>query len=216
MRYLPLSLVLGLGALAGCSESGALGQSSVNQACASSDAQCGLKGLDAPLAVGASQPLDINVEIQGSSAPPITLLSANDEVFTVEGQMVNGKGPGVATLLVTSEKSVVLDFVHLWVQIATDLALSRRADDGAVIGDMPGNLQLLVGDEVRVSVSALSTTQPLVGAPPATWSADAAVVSLLDEGIPGRVRVVAHGPGKTTVTCSALNLTASFDVEVLP
>ena len=49
MRTLPLSLVLGLGALAGCSESGALGQSSVSQACASSDAQCGLKGLDAPL-----------------------------------------------------------------------------------------------------------------------------------------------------------------------
>lgn len=216
MRFLTLSIILGTGALAGCAEGGALGQSSVSQACAASDAQCHLKGLDAPVAVGATQPLDINIEIKGSSAPPITLLSANEEVFTVSGQTMTGTGPGVASLLVTSEKSVVLDFIHLWVQTATGLALTRRAEDGSVIGDMPGKIQLLAGDEIRVSAAALSSTQPLLGTPPATWSADANVVSLLDEGVPGRVRVVAHAAGKTTVTCAALDLTQSFDVEVMP
>jgi hypothetical protein len=85
------------------------------------------------------------------------------------------------------------------------------------VGEIQGNLGLLVGDTVTVAVSAVSSTQPLTGAAPTTWSVDdPTVVSVLDVGIVGQGSVIARAAGKTTVTASALGLQQSFTVEVTP
>lgn len=216
MRFASTLLVMVLYAAPGCADQGALGQSSITQGCPAGDAQCHPEGIDAPIAAGASVNVAVDLSLQGGGAPPLTLISANEDVLTAEGQTLTGVAPGIASLLYTSEGSVVLDFTTIWVQSASALVIERRADDGAIIAEMPGDLGLLVGDEVAVSVSARSSTQPLVGVPPATWSADPAVVTLLDEGIPGRQRLAARAPGKTVVTVSALGLSRSFSVEVTP
>lgn len=206
-------MAVALGALAGCANDGALGQSQVSP---SGEGESAPGGFEAPVAVGGSQLVDVHVTLQGSTSPPLTLLSGNESIFTVEGQTLVGTGPGVASLLITTQEAIVLDFIHVWIQSATDLALQRRADDGALMGPMPSKIQLLADDEIHVSVSALSLTQPLLGAPSATWSADPEIVTLLDEGIPGRIRVVARKEGKTEVGCKAFGLETSFTVEVMP
>jgi hypothetical protein len=216
MRSSSFVFFAALGVLSGCSNQGALGQAVVGSGCPASNPSCGAAGLDAPVAAGVGVTLAVELTLQGGGAPPLTLLSGNDEVFTVSGQTLTGVGSGVASLLFTAPDGIVLDFTTVWVQMASALVLQRRTADGAILGDMPGSLQLLAGDAVPVSVSARSGTQPLSGAPPATWSADPTVVSILDEGIPGRARLVARAPGKATVTVSALGLQQSFTVEVLP
>jgi hypothetical protein len=214
MKLLSSLFLAALGALSGCSNQGALGQAAIGQG--GSGAGGVVTGFDAPVAAGASVTIAVDLSLQGGGAPPLTLLSANEDVLTVAGETLTGVTPGIATLLLTSEGSVVLDFTAIWVQSASELALQRLTDDGAVLGEIQGDLGLVVGDSVPVSVSALSATQPLVGAPPATWSADPPIVALLDEGILGRERVVAQAAGTTTVTVSALKLTKSFVVEVTP
>jgi hypothetical protein len=216
MRFPSLLVFTALGVLSGCANQGALGQSAVTQGCPPSDPGCTPEELDGPVAMGASVTLTVSLALNGGGAPPLTLVSGDEGVFTVSGQTLTGVGPGFASLLFAAEESVVLDFTSVWVQQASDLALTRRAEDGTILGAVSGTTGLLVGDSIWVSASALSNTQPLVGLPPATWSADPAVVTILDEGIAGRTRVVARAPGMTTVTVAALGLEAHFDVEVTP
>ncbi len=123
----------------------------------------------------------------------------------------------MATLLLVSEESVVLDFVAVWVQQPAALAVSRLSEDGTDLGEVAGGIGLLAGETVSLAVSALSTTEPLAGAPPTTWSvADPSIVTVLDQGILGRESIVGRAPGKTTVTALSLGLQQSFEVEVTP
>ena len=216
MRCFSFLFFTALGVLSGCSNGGALGQAAVDPGCPASRPSCAASGLEAPVAMGAGVTVTVDLSLQGGGSPPLVLVSANEEVFTFTGQTLTGVGPGVASLLFTAEDGLVLDFTAVWVQMATALSIQRRTEDGAILGEIPGTLQLLTGDAARLSVSARSATQPLSGAPPATWSADPSVVSLLDEGIPGQARLVARAPGKTMVTASALGLQQAFAVEVVP
>lgn len=218
MRLLSFSLlfVTALGGLSGCSNSGALGQATLGQGCPSSRPSCAVSGLDAPVASGADVTLSVDLSLNGGGAPPLAFVSADEDVFTVSGPTLHGVGPGVASLLITAEEGVVLDFTAVWVQLPTALFIQRRNEDDLFVGEIPGTLQLLAGDRVGLSVSARSNSQPLAGTLPVTWSADPAVVTILEDGAPGQARLVARGPGKTKVTASALGLEQSFAVEVLP
>jgi hypothetical protein len=161
--------------------------------------------------------LSVDLMLQGGGQPPLELTSTDEQVFTVAQQTLTGVGPGLATLLLTSEKSVVVDFIAVWVQQPSSIAVSRVSADGKDAGEIQGALGLLVGDAVTVAVSPLSFTEALAGTAPATWSAaDSTIVSVLDEGIVGRASVVGRAPGKTTVTVSALGLRQTFAVEVTP
>jgi hypothetical protein len=207
-----------LPALAGCGGSGgALGNASVSQGCAGSTLPCqSASDFNAPLAVGASVTVSVDLMLQGGGQPPLELTSTDPQVFTVAQQTLTGVGPGLATLLFTSQKSVVVDFIAVWVQAPSAIAVSL-VSNGASAGEIQGDVGLLVGDRVGVAVSPLSMTQALVGTAPATWSvADPTIVSVLDEGIVGRATVVGRAAGKTTVTASALGFQQPFTVEVTP
>jgi len=213
MRFVPLCLVFATGCAQGTS--GALGQTQASPDCSPSDLVCAVSGLDGPVAVSASLPLDISVTSQGSAAPPLTFVSANTDIFTVRGARLAGLSPGVASLLVMTNDNLVVDFFHVWVVTADKLELHRRTEQGMEVGSAPERIELLVGDELRLSAEPYQGAQRLLGEINAKWSAGEDVLKLLDEGVPGQRRVVAVAPGSTTVQVDALDVSASLDVEVV-
>ncbi|AUX39655.1 uncharacterized protein SOCE26_010500 [Sorangium cellulosum] len=215
MRW-PLSLIF-LPLLAGCAQgsSGALGQTQASAQCSPTDLVCAVSGLDAPIATGASLPVDISVASQGSASPPLTFLSGDDGVFTVRGVRLDGIAPGVASLLVMTG-GIVVDFFHVWVETPDALFLHRHDGGGLDPGDLPGRIQLLVGDELVVSAEPYRGPQRLLGEADATWTSDPEVVQILDEGALHRRRLVARAAGATTVEVRALDLTTTLELEVLP
>ena len=175
-------------ALPGCASEGALGQSQSSPDCSPSDFVCAVHGLDKPLAAGTTLPIDVSLDLQGSATPPLTLLSGDESVITVDGSVLRGKGPGLASLLITIPGNLVVDFFHVWVEQPTAIALHRRTEDGGDAGSMPGKLELLVDDELSASVEAFAGSQRLLGEPEATWSVNAKAVQILDDATPARRR----------------------------
>ncbi|EYF07856.1 hypothetical protein [Chondromyces apiculatus] len=206
-----------LPALAACAEgsSGALDQTQASPQCSPSDLVCAVGGIDAPIATGASLPIDVNVTSQGSAAPPLTYVSADSSVLTVRGVHVDGIAPGVASLLVMTG-GMVIDFFHVWVRTPDAVHLHHRSDEGVEVGDLPGRVQLLVGDELRLSAELYAGPQRLLGEAESTWTSDAEVAQILEEGARHRRRLVGRAPGLTTVEVEALGLSTTLDVEVLP
>jgi hypothetical protein len=199
-----------------CASEGALGQSQSSAACSPSDFVCAFQGLDKPLAAGATLPIDVTLDLQGSATPPLALLSADDTVLAVDGSVLTGKGPGLAALLITIPGNLVVDFFHVWVEQPTSVALHRRTEEGGDLGPMPEHLEVLVGDELFVSLEPFSGAQRLLGEPEATWSGGSAAVQIVDSGTPGRRRLVAREPGTATISAEAFGVTADLSLEVLP
>lgn len=214
--YLGFSFLPALAALAGCAGEGGLEQSRINPACAPTDLSCVVAGFSAPLAEGATVPVDVQLDLQGSAAPTLELVSGNPEVFEVEGQRLRGARAGVAALLVMAPGELVLDFLHIWVAQPSALLLHRRSEGGAETGPLPGKVQLLQGDELTVSVEPYARSQRLMGELESTWATDPAVVEVLENGAFNQRRLVARAPGATTLQVSALTLDTSLELEVLP
>jgi hypothetical protein len=200
-----------------CADSnGALGQSSISPDCAPTDLVCATSGLDAPVAEGSTVMLDVTLTLQGSSAPTIDLVSGNPDVFSVEGQRLRGSRAGVGALLITTPEQVVVDFTHVWVAQPSALLLHRLSEDGVEVTELPGKVELLIGDELSLSVEPYAATQRLLGDLETTWSADEQVVQVLEDGRSSRRRLVALAPGATTLEVEGMGLTTSLDLEVLP
>ena len=109
----------------------------------------------------------------------------------------------------------MLDFTTVWVQRAGGLVVERRSADGVGLGALDEKLELVPGEEAMVSVSATSTSdEPLLGAPFATWSSDSEAVTIVDDGVQGRARLVARASGSAEISVLAFGLATSFAVEV--
>jgi len=206
------ALVLSLTA---CSEDGALGQVAFSADCAPHDLSCSALGLDAPLAVGGSVHLMIDTQTAGSGAPTLELSSIRDDVLAVDGRELRGRSPGVAAVLV-STGALVLDFIHVWVEEPTSIAIHRHDQDGLEIGELSGLVELLVGDELIVSAQTYADTQRLIGAGDPRWSVSSDVVTILRQGDSPRRRLVARAPGSATVSVNELGFSSSLEIEVLP
>jgi hypothetical protein len=207
---------LGAVLVGGCGAEGGLGQAEFTPECGPSDLTCVVEGLEAPLAVGATLPVRVDLALQGSAAPPLTLETVDPAVFTVAGDRLTGMGAGTSALLVLAPERRVLDFLHVWVAAPAEAALQRWTDDGRALGEIEGALQLFVGDELILSPVLFSGLQRLSGSAPASWTADAALLAMADAGIAGRRRFVARQPGKTRIEAQVLGLSAAIEVEVLP
>jgi hypothetical protein len=212
-RFLP---ILCLGAGCGMGSSGALGQTEASPECSASDLVCAVAGIDAPIATGATLPINVSVTSEGSAAPPLSFVSANPGVFTVDVDRIHGQGPGVASLLVTTTGDLVVDFLNVFVAEAESMRLHQVGAGGLETSTLPPAMQMLVGDDLTLVLAPHAGAQRLLGEVDATWDADAAVVKLLDEGTPGSRRVIATAPGKTTLTAEALGITAQVTLEVVP
>jgi len=203
---------------AGCAagSSGALGQTQASPECPPSDLVCAVAGIDAPIARGATLPINVSVTSEGSAAPPLSFVSANPGVFTVDVDRIHGQGPGVASLLVTTTGDLVVDFLNVFVAEAESMRLHRVGASGLETSTLPPAMQMLVGDDLTLVLAPHAGAQRLLGDVDATWNADTATVKLLDEGMPGSRRVIAASPGKTTLTAEALGITAQVELEVVP
>lgn len=205
------------GALSACAEGseGALGQVAASPECASSDLVCAISGLDAPIALGATLPVDVRVTAMGSAAPPLALSSGNPAVLAVDGNRITGAGRGIAALLAIAPDGRVVDFLHLFVAQPDSLELRRKTPEGVATTAMPSRMQLLVGDEMGLVATPALATVRLLGEIEAAWSVEGESVSLLDEGIPNQRRLVAREAGIATVRVEAIDLATEIELEVL-
>jgi hypothetical protein len=126
-------------------------------------------------------------------------------------------GAGVsAVLFVGPDKTTVLDFVHLWVQPATELRIVRYAAAGTPLGRVQSSIKLLVHDEILVSIEPFANGQPLLGNFKLTRNLAGNSVAIVPDSVSGWYRVVARSVGATQITFSALGLTTEWTIEVEP
>lgn len=220
MRRLNRLLILPIAGIAllslSCASQGSLGQSQSNAQCSPSDFVCVAQGLNKPLAAGTTLPVDVTLDLQGSATPPITLVSGDETVLTVDGSTIKGEGPGLAALLITIPGNLVVDFFHIWVEQPTAIVLHERTYDGSDAGPVGESIELLVGDELNLSVEPFKGSQRLLGEPEATWTSDSPAIQVLTDGPKGRRRIIAKAEGKATIHAEAFGASADLALEVLP
>jgi hypothetical protein len=203
--------------VAGCASGseGALGQTETNAACSPADLVCALSGLDAPIALGATLPVDMAVTVQGSSAPPLSLMSGHPDVLAVDGHRITGAGRGLAALIALSPDGRVVDFLHLFVAQPDSLDLRRLTPEGLSTSPMPERMQLLAGDDFGVVATPALDTVRLLGEVEAVWAVEGESILVLDEGVPNQRRVIARDAGVSVLSVEALGLGAQIEMEVV-
>jgi len=204
---------------------GAFGQADVFPECGALNQACLSSGLNSPLAVGAKLGVGVNFKVAGNSGPPTTLMATRDDVLLVDGGVVDAVGTGIAAILILGPDGRVIDFIHVWVAMASELRIIRYSDVGLAIGAVREEATLLVGDELFVSVEAFDDSQPLLGLFKATWTTDVLEadpeatsdpVIVVDDIVFGWYRIVAREPGKIRLNVNALGLDKTLTLEVLP
>jgi len=213
----PRLLLPFLALAAGCAQgsAGALGQTETTSACPPSELVCAVSGIDAPIAKGAALPIQVSVTSEGSATPPLSFVSANPAVFTIDEARIHAQAPGLASMLITTEGDLVVDFLHVWVAEADALKLHRVTQGGLQSSPLPAAMEVLVGDEITLVAAPHRGPQRLLGELDAVFAADPQVVTMLDEGVPGSRRIVATAAGETNVTVEALGIEVAVALTVV-
>jgi hypothetical protein len=214
--------LVGCGDMAGMGgrpSSGSLGNTNVRPECGAFSQACLAQGLDAPLALGGITELSVDFTVNGSSGPPLALITSDTTILrqaSGKSGSVEAVGVGAAAVLFVGPDKRVVDFLHLWVSEPDELRIQRYSSLGALLGQVQPAATLLVGDELLVSVEPYAGGQALLGnfTLERTLSGDA--VAIVPDSIGGWYRVVARKPGKATLEFGALNKTARWEIEVLP
>ncbi|MEZ4228760.1 MAG: hypothetical protein R3B89_06330 [Polyangiaceae bacterium] len=201
--YALLALVTGCG-------TGAMGQSQFAERHAD-----GAHGLNAPLAQGASLEPEVNLQLPGSAAPTLELLSARGDVAQVQDGRIVGTGPGVTAILVTDKAGTVLDFYHLWVEKPTRASL-HRVETGKDLGEVEGGIDLLVGESVEVEPKVYYETQELAGRISAEWNVEPAIATPMRIGAHGGRRLLATTPGEAQLQVKLGAIELTLPLRVLP
>lgn len=207
------AIVLGTALLAGCG-AGGLGQSRTGDDCSPGDADCVMSGLSAPLAVGASTTPTIRTELRGSGAPLLRLWSAAPSIMRVEQARIVGVAEGVSALVMAMDDGTAIDFVHVWVARPDRLEMHRVGPDGGDLGTVRGLVELVEGESLRVLPQPYAASHRLLGEGDTDWVVDPPIADLLQEGAPGRRRLLARAPGQATLTVSSLGLTSTVELVV--
>jgi hypothetical protein len=203
--------VIFLLATAGCA-GGAMKQATLTGQCAEGDVSCSRRHPQAPIAIGTRFYPDISASIDGTTTPNLRLESAIPDILAIEDGAFVAKKPGATAVLITTDDGSVVDFVHVWVSPVTKITVARR--DGERIG---GAIGLAVGEDITLEPALWFGAQRLSGDGEATWTvANGNVISVLRDGTPGRRRLRARAPGKTTITIALGDIKTTVDMEVVP
>ncbi|MBI2395516.1 MAG: hypothetical protein HYV09_38475 [Deltaproteobacteria bacterium] len=184
--------------------------------CGALNVACVGQKLDAPIALGSAVELDVRYQIGGSSGPPTVLESADPAVLVVEGSRLKAVGAGASAVLFIGPDKAVLDFLHLWVEPATELRIMRYSSSGTLLGRVQSSIKLLVHDELLVSIEPFAKGQPLLGSFKLEPNVSGNTVAIVPDSVSGWHRVVARSPGPSQVKFSALGLTTDWAIEVMP
>jgi hypothetical protein len=211
MKKLPLLTALLLApALAGCGGGMAMGQGQMTAKNAD-DA----KELNAPLAVGASIQPDVQMDLKGTAAPSLVLVSARPSVVAADGGRLTGRAPGVSAILVTTKDGQVLDFYHLWVEQASRATLHRLYVDGRDMGEVREGMDLMVGESAVLTPKIYYGAQELAGTVEGQWSVEPALANVLRDGVGERRRLVATEPGSAKLTVKIANVSMTVPLTIL-
>ena len=197
-----------------CGTDTGLGQADVSTECSPTDFACVTKGLDGPVAVGGVVPLSLDLSIQGTATPTVSLLSGDSEVLKAAGTEVVGMAPGVAALVLLSDEGRAVDFIHVFVAAPKRIGLHRR-DGGLELGELVDDVEMIVGDEMIVEVEPYIDSQRLLGRGSSEWTADAPI-TLLRDGAVERRRVVARTAGDAKLTVKAFGFEKTLTIRVVP
>lgn len=195
----------------GCADPPNLGRIAAQPNCAGLDRACLEEGFGAPLAVGASVELQLDVWTAPSTTPPLTLRAATDAI-EVQGHRVAALDEGVTSILILDPAGEVLDVLHIWTQDGD--AVSLRAVDRNTPGEISSALSMAVGDTLDFSVVLERDGYDLMGTPPVTLDVEGSSVSAGPGPIDGTLRVRAEAAGSARVSVISGELSATLDVEV--
>jgi hypothetical protein len=193
---------------------GGLGQATLLRECASGDAGCHRVGPLKPLAVGAVFHPDVAIEIPGTTAPSLSLASADPGIVGVDAGGLIGRAPGVSAVTITVDTGTIVDFIHVWVAQPTAVTFER--DDGERVTEA---IQLVAGEDIRLHPALWDRTQRLEGTSALEWSLECdgpCPAALLRDGTPQRRRLRAQRPGKASLVIAGLGLRETLAVEVVP
>jgi hypothetical protein len=200
---------------AGSGTTGAMGQSSTTPECAPNDTSCQSDGLDAPIAVGARVPLDVNVTSRGVATPALKLEPARGDILDVDGIRLVGKAEGASSVLITTNEGLVLDFFTITVAKPERLELYRLTKDGAPDAlPLPDKIQLTSNDEIEITVKPFAQSTRLLGELDASWSLEGNIGIVLDAGRSGSRRFVVKNAGTGTLKVGAGPLSKALTIEV--
>jgi hypothetical protein len=222
--FLACALAALLASTAGCGGSGVGGHPGNSYAtgnggrpqCGAFNQVCIAQKLDAPIALGATFEPETRSQIGGTSGPPMTLETADANVLAVEGTSLHAVGAGASAVLFVGPDKTVLDFLHVWVQPASELRVIRYATSGTPLGRVQPSFTLLVRDEILVSIEPFANGQPLLGNFKLVRDLQGSSIAIVPDSVSGWYRVVARAPGTTRVVFNALNLSTTLTIEVEP
>ena len=215
-----LVLVLMLG---GCGSDGGLGgrpsgggTGTTTPECGALDQACIGQALDAPLVLGGRLELAIDFHVGGSTGPPLTVETADPTILYTEASDLLAAGEGASAVLFVGPDEQVVDFIHVWVTPADELRVLRWSDAGDLLGEVQPEIQLLVGDELLVSIEPYAAAQPLLGNFALERAVTGTAVAIVPDPVAAWYRLVAREAGASTVTFSGVELETTIDIEVLP
>ena len=212
-----LSLLLSASLVACATDSpGALEQAGFRVGCGADDDSCPVSGLDAPLAVGARQHVEIDLQIPGSFSPSAPLVSLAPEIITTQGRELVAQDEGMCAILLVDQAGQVLDFIHLWTAQADGLSLHLLSDQGLDLGRVERNIQMAVGESLRLMPLPQQGELPLLGRfADSQWTLEGEALQLLDEGLGEHRRLRAQQSGSASLQVTAGGLAVALTVEVL-
>lgn len=223
MVFVPLALAsVGCGdgaasnGVGGRPSSGNLGQVNVAPECGALSQACIGQGLNAPVALGSRLSISVEHQIAGSSGPPTTLETANENVLVPVETALDAVGEGMSGVLFVAPEGKLIDFIHVWVQAADELVIQRYSDGGTLLGAVQPSAQLLVGDELLVAVEPHANGQALLGNFTLETTVSGSSITIVPDPVGGWYRVIATGAGASTVAFAALGVETSWSIEVLP
>jgi hypothetical protein len=189
---------------------GGLGQSRVESARGDDGTS-----LDAPLAVGATYRPEVKLQLKGGGTPALFLESPRADVVAVDAQRLKAVGPGLSAVLIKTREGNVIDFLHVWVEAPTRIALHRFTPETIDLGEVTAPIDLAVGESVTLSPRLYAGSQRLAGSAEPTWLAKPPLVDVLRDGVPERRRIVARRPGKTTLMVRVLGQSSAVELNVV-
>lgn len=211
-KYLLVLAMIAAPAATGC---GGVSKMAMGQGAMTAKDADDAKQLDAPLAVGASIQPDVQMDLAGTAAPTLVLVSARPAVVAADGGRLTGRAPGVSAILVTTKQGQVLDFYHLWVEKASRATLHRLYDDGRDMGEVRGRMDLVVGESAVLTPKVYYGAQELAGTVEGQWSVKPPIARVLGQGVAERRRLVAERPGQATLSVKLANVTVTMPLTVL-
>ena len=176
---------------------------------------CVANPLEAPLAIGGTTELRLDLATAGGAGLALGLQSAAPEIVEAAGLTLSALAAGGTAILFTAD-DIVLDWLFVYTEAIDAMRVVIFSQQGDLLGFAGDASQLLVGDQAYFAVAPYAGGAPLAGNFPLDISIVGDGVRIIPDLTQARYRVIAQAAGTSTVTFSALDHQVVWTLEVLP